>query len=231
MRNHCLEIKRIGTSGRRFQFAIAALAALVGFSACQGTRKITDPVVVITTQNGTELGVSTDYGIVFTGGTAERGEVMIKAYYGDGPTVERSVIEPVGPELFTAETDIVLPTVPISFKEPRDGETLLLKGRKDNRSWSAVTRVRTDSRVLGLILEIPSGFPDDPDQVGAGVYRRTGAHQLELVGLVTGKIQLERNNGIRKYLAVAGPNEMWRLAAHRRDRLRKKPFVYREDIL
>lgn len=208
-----------------------ALAALLLLGACSGVTRLSDPVVVITTQNGAELGVSTHSGVVFTGATAERGEIEIEAWFGDGPTIERAVIEPVSSELFTAETDIVLPTVPISFDEPRDGETLELMGRKDGRKWSTLTRVRTDPRVFGLLLEIPSGFPDDPDQVGAGVFRRRAGRQRELVGLVVGKVQLERDGAVRRYLAAAGPTELWRLVAHRRDHLRKKPFVYREDVL
>lgn len=210
---------------------LAPLAAALLLTACSGSRKLVDPVVVITTRNGMELGVTTQSGVVFTGATAERGEIEIEAWFGDGPTIERTIIEPVSDELFTAETDIVLPSVPISFDEPRDGESLQLMGRKDGARWSTSTRVKTDPRVFGLLLEIPSGFPDDPDQVGAGVFRRLPEHRHELVGLVVGKVQLERNGSIERYLAVAGPTELWRLVAHRRDHLRKKPFVYREDIL
>ena len=210
---------------------LAPLAAALLLTACSGSRKLVDPVVVITTRNGMELGVTTQSGVVFTGATAERGEIEIEAWFGDGPTIERTIIEPVSDELFTAETDIVLPAVPISFDEPRDGESLQLMGRKDGARWSMSARVRTDPRVFGLLLEIPSAFPDDPDQVGAGVFRRLPEHRHELVGLVVGKVQLERNGSIKRYLAVAGPTELWRLVAHRRDHLRKRPFVYREDIL
>lgn len=216
---------------RNSSLRLAPLAAALLLTACSGSRKLVDPVVVITTRNGMELGVTTQSGIVFTGATAERGEIEIEAWFGDGPTIERTIMEPVSDELFTAETDIVLPSVPISFDEPRDGESLQLMGRKDGARWSTSTRVKTDPRVFGLLLEIPSGFPDDPDQVGAGVFRPLPEHRHELVGLVVGKVQLERNGSIERYLAVAGPTELWRLVAHRRDHLRKKPFVYREDIL
>ena len=213
---------------RRLMLPVIVAAAL---ASCSGTRTIMDPVIKIETAGGNELGVSTEQGIVFLGTTAERGEVEITAYFGDGPSIESSVIEPVGGGLFTAEMDIRLQSVPISFQEPRDGETLEIMGRRGNRRWSTVARVRTDPRVLGLLLQIPSGFPDDPDQVGAGVYRKTSKFDRELVGLVTGKIQLERRGSLRKYLTVAGPSALWRFVAHRRDHLRRKPFVYREDIL
>jgi len=216
--------------------ALAALALALVATSCTGTRKITDPIIVVSTDGGTELGVSTEYGVVFTGATAERGEVEITSWFGDGPSIERSVIEPVGAELFTAEVDIDLPSVQIDFSEPRDGERLEIRGRRRQSSgayaqWTTTARVRTDPRVLGLLLEIPSGFPDDPDQVGAGVFRVKGPHERELVGLVVGKVRLQQGSRTRRYLAVAGPNELWRLAAHRRDLLRPDPMVYREDIL
>lgn len=229
MRNTLARKRLLGLS----PIALTGLCTLLlaGTTSCQGTRKITDPVLVVETQGGTELGVSTDYGIVFTGATAERGDALFEAYFGDGPSAERSSIEPVTGGLFTARVDISFPTVPISFREPEEGETLELLGRQGRRRWSENARVRRDPRVEGLILEIPAGFPDDPDQVGTGVYRRTKKFERELVGLVTGKIQLERDGALRKYLAVAGPTQLWHLAAHRRDRMRRKPFVYREDIL
>ena len=214
-----------------FTLVLPALLLMATLASCSGTRKITDPVVRITSPGGSELGVSTEHGIVFLGRTAERGEIEVEAYFGDGPSIESSVIEPVGGGLFTAEMDIKLQNVPLSFVEPRDGEALEIMGRRGRRRWTATTRVRTDPRVLGLLLEVPSGFPDDPDQVGAGVYRRKSKFERELVGLVTGKIQLERRGALRKYLTVAGPTVMWRFVAHRRDHLRRKPFVYREDIL
>ncbi len=225
--------KSAPTPARKPRRALRALSVALAFSlaACAGTRKLTDPIVVITTQNGSELGVSTENGVVFTGATAERGEILIEAYYGDGPTIERAVIEPISQELFTAQTDIVLPNVPISFQEPRDGESLKLMGRRDGKRWSTFAKVRTDPRVFGLLLEIPSGFPDDPDQVGAGVFRSKARYEDELVGLVVGKVQLEHDGKVKRYLAVAGPTELWRLVAHRRDHIRKKPFVYREDVL
>ncbi len=210
---------------------VLPLLALTALASCQGSRKITDPVVTITTEAGSELGVSTTYGVVFLGNSAERGEVEVEAFFGDGPSIERSVIEPVGAGLFTAEMDIILPSVPLSFVEPRDGETLEIMGRKGYRRWTSVTQVRTDPRVLGLLLEIPDGFPDDPDQVGAGVFRKKSKFERELVGLVTGKIQLESGGKVRRYLTATGPSIMWRFAAHRRDHLQTKPFVYREDIL
>lgn len=220
--------RRAPHSGLRV--ALAA-ALLLGLTACTGTRKLTDPVVGIQTEKGAELGVSTEYGVVFLGRTAERGEVLVEAWFGDGPSLERSVIEPVGGGIFTAEMDIRLPEVPLAFDEPTDGEVLEVMGRQGRKRWQATAEVRDADGVDGLLIRVPDGFVDEPDQVGAGVYRKTGEFSRELVGLVSGKVQIQREGEVQRYLAVVGPSTLWRLAAHRKDRLRRKPFVYREDIL
>ncbi len=217
-------------SARSRQVILSAALAL-GLCACTGTRRLTDPVLSITTEHGSELGVSTEYGVVFLGRTAERGEVLVEAWFGDGPSLERSVIEPVGHGLFTAEMDIALPQVTISWVAPAAGEVLHVMGRQGPKRWRAETRAQTVQGVEGVLLEIPSEFLDDADQVGAGVYRKIGKFEYELVGLVSGRVQFQRDGKLERYLAVVGPTTLWRLAAHRKDSVRRKPFVYREDIL
>lgn len=52
-----------------------------------------------------------------------------------------------------------------------------------------------------------------------------------LIGLVAGEVELSTKDGERRFLAITGPTDLWRLVAHRRDLLQKKRWVYREDIL
>ena len=217
----------------RRRAAIAAILALslpMGLTACSGSRKVTDPVVGITTEQGTELGVSTEYGVVFLGRTAERGEVLVEAWFGDGPSLERSVIEPVGEGIFTAEMDIRLPQVTVSFLAPEDGESLEILGRQGAKQWTAKTKARRVAGVTGVLVDEPKSFVDSPDQLGAGGYRRTGTFTRELSVRGSGRVQRQREGKVETYLAVVGPDTLWRLAAHRKDRIRRKPFVYREDI-
>jgi hypothetical protein len=210
----------------------ATLAALV-VASCVGTHKMQDPVVVIQTGGGSELGVSTDYGVVFLGRSAGAGSVEITAWYGDGPSIEASVIEPIGGGLFTAETEIRLPSVPMTFVAPRSGDELLVSGRSGSSKWEETLEVRSDPRVLGILLAVPGELRNHPDQVGAGVFVVPDGNKNKkmLVGLVSGILRLEGDSGVREYLTVVGPEDLWRLVTHRRDRLRRKPWVYREDIL
>jgi len=219
---------------RRSIQALCALLLAGLVTSCAGLRTLSDPTLLVETNGGRELGVATDYGVVFLGRTARSGPVRITAWYGDGPSLEKAVIEPVGPELCTADTPIRLPDVVMDFRDPRAGETLHVFGRDATGAWSATVTVAEDPRVLGLVTTIPDRLRDAPDQVGAGVYaipeggdKRT----KKLVGLVAGTIRLRTTAGDREYLAVVGPQELWRLVTARRDAGARRPWIYRDDIL
>ncbi len=212
--------------------SLSALLLLLCVS-CVGTHKLADPTLVLRTRGGTELGVSTDYGVVFLGKTARSGDVEITAWYGDGPSIESTVIEPINSLIFTAETEIRLPTVPLTFVQPTPGQEVLLIGRNSQGLWKKHVAVRSDPRVDGMLLSITSELDGAEDQTGAGVFVCPGGDcaRKVLVGLVSGQISLTGPQGTKRYLAVVGPNELWRLATHRKDLLRRKPWVYRDDIL
>lgn len=207
--------------------------ALLALTSCQGSRVLADPTVVLQTQGGRELGVSTNYGVVFLGQTARSGYVEVEAWFGDGPSIEPSVIEPVGGGIYTAETEIRLPQVSMTFQQPDDGDLVWIFGRTPTGAWKASTPVRTDPRVYGILVEIPSQIYGQPDQVGAGVYwvDPEDEHKKKLIGLVSGQVTLSGDSGEKRYLTVVGPQDLWRLVTHRRDVDQRRPWVYRDDIL
>lgn len=212
----------------------AGLLVILGFvPGCVGSRTLSDPTVEIRTTRGTELGVSTDYGVVFLGRTAQSGPIEITAIYGDGPDIESSVIEPIGGGLFTAETEIRLPNVSMSFDDPLPGSKVLVIGRTTRGDWERELRVVSEPSVLGILLPIPPELENAPDQIGAGVYivPEVGAEPKLLVGLVSGRITLKDKDGEHSFLTVVGPQDLWRLVVHRRDLLQRRRWVYRQDIL
>ena len=212
---------------------LALLPLFACIASCTGTRILADPTLVIQTQSGTELGVSTAYGVVFLGRTAQSGRVEITAWLHDGPSVESAAVEPIGGGLYTAETEIQLPAVPLSFDEPKPGTELLLIGRNRRGTWERTVEVRADPRVQGLLLSIPRELENAPDQIGTGVFLVDPDDDLArtFVGLVSGRIRLSTAEGDREYLTVVGPRDTWRLVTHRRDLGRRKRWIYRDDIL
>lgn len=210
---------------------VLVLALLL--DACVGTRKLSDPTLEIRTEKGSELGVSTDYGVVFLGRTSGAGRAEITAWFGDGPSVEPVVIEPVGGGLFTAETEIRLPSVPLSFDDPRPGQELILVGRDEHGRWETTVEVADEPRAFGILTSIPRELAGRPEQTGAGVFivDPEDASRRRLVGLVSGAVRFQTHGGTRQYLAIVGPQDLWRLVTHRRELIKKRRWVYRDDIL
>ncbi len=212
----------------------AALALLLlALASCRGTRSLVDPVVEVRTAGGTELGVSTDYGVVFLGRTSQAGPVEITAWFGDGPSIEDSTIEPIEDGIFTAEVEIELPSVPLLFVDPGPGEFVAVQGRTEQGSWREIVTIASDPRVFGLIIEMPEALRGRDDQIGAAVFRyiEDDRERLQLYGLVSGRLELDTAQGKKEYATVMGPDQLWRLVTLRRHYPRRKPQVYRDDIL
>lgn len=213
---------------------LLTLLASLCAASCTGTRLLSNPTVQLQTEGGQELGVSTEYGVVFLGRTARSGDVEVTAWFGDGPSIEPSVIEPVGGGLYTAEMEIRLPDVRLRFEEPMPGDRLWVQGMEGSRKWMEEITVRSDPRIEGILIDVPRRFRARPDQIGAGVFwmpEEDDFLHMKLVGLVSGRVRLERDGDVREYLTVVGPTTLWRLAAHRRNQLERERWIYRPDIL
>jgi len=208
------------------------LCAVLLCSACVGSRTLADPTLSIRTSKGSELGVATDHGLVFLGHTATSGHAEVTAWYGDGPSIEPVLIEPIGGGLYTAETEIRLPSVTLSFVDPRPGEELTLIGRDQDGTWEASVSVADEPRALGLLTSIPNQLRGRANQTGAGVFitdPQDSAHR-KLVGLVAGIVSFQSQSGTREYLAIVGPQDLWRLVTHRREESKQRRWIYREDV-
>jgi hypothetical protein len=209
---------------------------LLACASCSGMRTLSDPTLQLETSGGGELGVSTEYGVVFLGHTSRSGQVEITAWFGDGPDVERGVIEPVGPVLCTIETQIRLPDVALDLADPAPGATVWVFGRDAQGPWKEQVTVVSDPRVEGLVTTFPARLRAAQGQIGAGVYTIPAGgdeRTKRLLGLAAGRLVLRDGDGgsERELLAVVGPRELWRLVTRRRDAGSERPFVYREDIL
>jgi hypothetical protein len=212
---------------------LALVLACTALASCAGTRKLADPVLEIRSSEGRELGVATDYGLIFLGRTARSGAIDVTAWYGDGPSVEATVVEPLGGGLYTAETEIRLPRVPMSFDTPKPGTLLLVIGRNGATRWEAAVAVEKSDKIDGLLLTAAPAILEQPSAIGAGVYL-VGEDRSEkrLVALVSGRVTLQRADGKSEdFITAVGPDQLWRLLTYRRDYPHKRRFVYREDVL
>jgi hypothetical protein len=235
--------------GRR-PYGAAAVPALIalwaGLGACRATseyagrarrlvgveRKLVDPVLVVRSAQGEELGVGTVYGPVFLGRHARAGEIEIQAWFGDGPALESSVVEPLGHGLYTAATEIRLPSVPLSFALPEAGSSVLVLGRAGGELWRRELRVARHPKLRGLLLDYPAVLSSD-EAIGAGVFvpGRRGEDDLQLLGVLCGRIEIEDGAETDRFLVALGPEDLWHLVAWRRDWSPKPRWVYREDVM
>lgn len=212
--------------------AIATLMGLALLPGCRSFSNLAEPTVVIETDGGSELGVSTDYGVVFLGQRGHTGKANLVAFFGDGPSIEPVLIEPLGGGLYLAQADLQLPDVQLSFADPAAGTTVRLRGRGPKGSWSVETRIARDPQVEGLMLEVPDQLRLPSDQIGAGVYYREPGTRWRLLGLVSGRIEFPATDSApsREYLTMVGPRDLWRLPAHRREAPRREPLPTRVDL-
>ena len=211
-------------------FALLFLA--FGLVGCRGPGPIQDPTLLIEGNGGAELGVNTDYGILFLGRRSRAGKVAITAWFGDGPSLEMTVVEPVGGGIYTAETEIRLPSIPLTFVSPDPGTEVLVGGRSGNSRWFAEAYVATDPRVrAGILLGLGPATRLTGDQVGAPVFIKNPYGDWRCLGVVSGRIRLGADGEEVEYLTVLGPESTWRLVGHRRSVERRRRWVYREDIL
>ena len=212
-------------------FLLGPLASL--FLAGCITQPPVDPTIHMLTPGETELGVSTDYGVIFLGRGQQSGSVDFDAWFGDGPSREFGIIESVGGGLYVTEAEIQLPGVPLTFERPSPGEGVVVVGRSGPRKWKTTAEIATHPMVSGLLLLMNEDLSFlDVTQVGAGVYVPREGGKLVLLGLVSGSALLpDEQGGMTEYVTVMGPEVMWRVVVHGRNRSRGRRWIYREDIL
>ena len=206
----------------------AAALALV-LTSCTVTRNYADPTVTLHTAGGTELGVSTPGGVVFLGSTARSGEVDMTVWFGDGPSIEASIIEPIGDGLYLAQGEIRFPTVEVAFITPEPGDRIFARGRTGAETWEIDLFPTDDPRIQGMGFRSSTDLPRDITQVGAGVFWvDPDTSRRALIGLISGRVLLSDGS---EYISAVGCEGLWRLIANRRDASNEGRWTYREDIL
>ncbi len=204
------------------------LALLAG---CRTYSNLADPIVLVQTPQGTELGVSTTHGVAFLGRTAKAGRAELVVWFGDGPSIEPGLIEPIGGDLYTIDVPLKLPTVALSFRDPSDGEPVEIRGRGPSGPWKVDGRIVKLEGVEGILLEVQAPFDEASDQTGAGIFVLGDDGHSRLLGLLSGRLALIGEGPDRVVLTAVGPTDLWRLVAYRRDLREQEPAVRRPDLL
>jgi len=223
-------LRRASLERMRLLLALPLLAGCqISTTIESSARSTIDPVVVVHGEGGDELAVSTDYGLLFLGRTAQSGRIEYTAYFGDGPAREAGLVESMGGGVYTSEPEIQLPSVPLCFEPPPAGTSVWVRGRRAGAPFEFEVELAADERVKGLLLR-PSPELDaltDRD-LGAGVFYLVPGKPMQLLGIVSGRLTLDERVS---FVTVLGPEEFWRLVVHRRNSDRPRRWVYREDLM
>ncbi|HED65295.1 MAG TPA: hypothetical protein ENJ09_07050, partial [Planctomycetes bacterium] len=149
-----------------------------------------DAIVQIHGSGGEELGVATDYGIVFLGHTQRGGTVEYTAWYGDGPSPESGLVEPIGGGLFVTEPELAVHRSAIDFRTPKPGTRVRVVVRKGRGVREFAARVVAVEGAEGLFLA-PNGELTrlGATAVGAGIFLDHDASHA-LIGLLSGELEL-----------------------------------------
>lgn len=203
--------------------ALPACAMIIESSAVSTV----DPVVVV---HGTvdELGVSTDYGVVFLGRGAKSGRVEFTVWFGDGPSREEGLVEPMGGGVYATEGEILLPSVGLCFDPPPAGTPVVLRGRRGGEPFEIEAELASDPLVSGVLLKPNPELDELTDaELGTGVFLVLPRKPMQLVGLLSGRLELTDG---RRFFTVLSHADLWRLVVHRRNSDRPRRAVYRDDI-
>src|SRR5206468_12948997 len=130
----------------------AALGACREILLESSARHTLDPVVVVHGASADELGVSTDYGVVFLGRTAKSGRIEFSAWFGDGPSREEGLVEALGGGVFAPEGEILLPCVRLCLATPPEGTGVIVRGRRAGKPFETETKLASDPRAAGVLL-------------------------------------------------------------------------------
>lgn len=210
---------------------LLGLALLVGACRTPSTtsRYTYDPVVVVHAPEGDELGVSTDYGVVFLGRRVQSGRVEFTAWFGDGPAREEGLIERLEDGLYLTRSEIELPSVALCLDPPAAGTEVLVRGRRERTPFEFKATIASDARITGVLLTpTPELDALTDDDLGAGVFLVRDGRARQLVGLLSGQVELGDGH---RYVTAVGPEQLWRIAVQHRDHDRPRRTVYREDVL
>jgi len=151
-------------------------------------------------------------------------------WFGDGPSIEASIIEPLGDGLYLAQGEILMPMAEVAFMEPGPGDRIFARGRRGAEVWEVELFPVDDPRVEGLAFRSAKTLPNSVDQVGAGVFWHDPDRDRNLlIGLISGSVQV--GEGGPRYVTAIGGEGLWRLVAHRQDSSNEGHFVYRDDVL
>lgn len=163
------------------------------------------PVALVETTGGVELGATTEFGVLTLGRTATEGACRVHYFLGPTPLIDDGQIVATGSVFHRADIDLKTMLLPCMDRDPTPEDRLVAMWMPDPRSTTSVSvQLSTDSDASGDVL------------VGDGLNLPAGATVLrvvddgyEFVGLIAGRATLQG----RSYYVFAGMDRVREMLA------------------
>lgn len=186
----------------------------------------TNPMVLVETTGGVELGCATEFGVLTLGRTASSGPCRVHYFLGTTPMVEAGALQSPGSTFTLAEIDLKTPLVRVLDRPLAEDDTLVAAWTPDGirRERVSVRRWR-DPAVAGDALADPGReLP-----CGAAILRVVDSETVQFVGLVVGRATLAGTGSTRTGYIYAGADRVRELLALPRSLPETPQLRYRVD--
>lgn len=168
------------------------------------------PVALVETTGGVELGATTEFGILTLGRTATGGPCRVRYFLGPTPMVEDGALVATGSVFTRAEIDLKTMAVRAFDHPPTDADELLVMWTPDGTTTQTATVHLVHAQdAQGDLLQPPGReLP-----AGAAVLVRTRDDGLQFLGLIAGKAIVEGGGEPREYYVFAGVDRIREMLA------------------
>lgn len=189
--------------------ALGALASCTaGLFSSEPRIDRSQPVALIETQGGIELGAATEFGVLTLGRTATDGPCRVHYFLGSTPLIEDGTLLRASAVFTFADIELKTQRARCLDRDPTANDELLAMWLTDTKSvQTAAVTLAADPAVKGDALSADAELP-----AGAALFAQTDAG-LRFFGLVAGKAELTQSGQTRAFYVFAGMDRVRELLA------------------
>jgi hypothetical protein len=177
------------------------------------------PVALVETTGGVELGATTEFGVLTLGRTATAGPCRVHYFLGPTPVIEDGELAATASLFTVAEIDLKTMALRAMDRSPSAADELLAMWTPDGtRTERVAVQLARDPGVTGDVLR----HPGRELPVGAAVFADSDEGLL-FVGLVAGKAEVTEQDAARHYFVFAGVDRIREMLA--------TPIPYPTDLV
>ena len=167
------------------------------------------PVALVETVGGVELGATTEFGVLLLGRTATEGPCRVHYFLGPTPMIEDGELSSTGSMFTVAEIDLKTMSLRVLDRCPNSEDPLIVMWTPDGTHTEQLSvQLAAEPGIKGDVLQ----HPGSEVPIGAAVFAETDEGLL-FVGLVAGKAEVADQGAVRQYFVFAGVDRLREMLA------------------